>query len=52
MQKVTFRLPSTLIGIVDELVRRGLFDSRSELVRMALMWEEKKKELRSPKTRV
>ncbi|MFX0113717.1 MAG: ribbon-helix-helix domain-containing protein [Candidatus Hodarchaeota archaeon] len=45
LQKVTFRLPSRLIEIIDELVRRGLFDSRSELVRMALLWEEKKKKL-------
>ncbi|MHA2369225.1 MAG: ribbon-helix-helix domain-containing protein [Candidatus Hodarchaeales archaeon] len=43
LQKVTFRLPKRLIGLVDELVRRGLFDSRSEVVRMALMWEKKEK---------
>ncbi|MFW9914706.1 MAG: ribbon-helix-helix domain-containing protein [Candidatus Thorarchaeota archaeon] len=43
LQKVTFRLPKRLIGLVDELVRRGLFDSRSEVVRMALMWEKKGK---------
>ncbi len=36
MKRVTIRLPEVYVKVMDELVKKGLFNSRAEIIRKAV----------------